>query len=99
MQFSKVASVFLAVAGSIQGSPLHARQNTTEKRYAILDNDWSPAGFIPFLMALDAGIEILGIASCQFLPTHLSLCSSAKVGLQQLPTHGKSKVHIMHLQH
>jgi hypothetical protein len=65
MQFSQVASLFLAVAGSIQASPLQARQNTTtEKRYVILDNDWSPAGFIPFLMALDAGIEILGIASC-----------------------------------
>ncbi|EHL00907.1 hypothetical protein M7I_3302 [Glarea lozoyensis 74030] len=62
-QFSTLASVFLALSGSIQASPLNPRTNATEKRYAILDNDWSPAGFIPFLMALDAGIEILGIAS------------------------------------
>lgn len=28
----------------------------------ILDNDWSPAGFIPILLALDAGWDVLGIA-------------------------------------
>lgn len=27
----------------------------------ILDNDWSTAGFIPYLMALDAGWDVLGI--------------------------------------
>lgn len=28
----------------------------------ILDNDWSTAGFIPYLLALDAGWDVLGIA-------------------------------------
>ncbi|ESZ90328.1 inosine-uridine preferring nucleoside hydrolase [Sclerotinia borealis F-4128] len=29
-----------------------------------MDNDWSSTGFIPYLMALDAGWEVLGITSC-----------------------------------
>ncbi|KAG9234116.1 inosine-uridine preferring nucleoside hydrolase [Amylocarpus encephaloides] len=62
MQLVQATSVFLAAAGSVIASPLHSR-NTTEKRYAILDNDWSPTGFVPYLMALDAGVEVLGIAS------------------------------------
>ena len=32
-------------------------------RYAILDNDWGSTAFIPFLLALAAGIEVLGPAS------------------------------------
>jgi hypothetical protein len=34
--------------------------------YTILDNDWSSAEFIPFLLAADAGIEILALTSCTF---------------------------------
>lgn len=37
------------------------RNDTTPK--VIMDNDWSTAGFIPFLMALDAGWDILGLVS------------------------------------
>ena len=37
--------------------------NTNATRYAILDNDWSPTAFIPFLLALDAGMDVLGLAS------------------------------------
>lgn len=29
----------------------------------ILDNDWSPTGFVPFLQALSAGWDVLGLAS------------------------------------
>lgn len=36
---------------------------TAPKPKIILDNDWSSAGFIPFLQALSAGWEVLGIAS------------------------------------
>lgn len=32
-------------------------------RYAILDNDWNPTAFIPYLLALGAGMEVLGLAS------------------------------------
>ncbi|KAJ5641401.1 hypothetical protein N7490_005401 [Penicillium lividum] len=34
-----------------------------EKHYAIMDNDWYTAGFVPYLIALDGDIEILGLAS------------------------------------
>lgn len=32
-------------------------------RYVILDNDWVSTGFIPFLLARDAGMEVLALAS------------------------------------
>ncbi|CZR54632.1 related to inosine-uridine preferring nucleoside hydrolase [Phialocephala subalpina] len=62
MQFLKSLLVLSSLSASIYASPF-ARRNTTEKRYAILDNDWSTAGFIPFLLAVDAGINVLGITS------------------------------------
>lgn len=37
------------------------KSNST--RYAILDNDWGSTAFIPYLLALGAGIEVLGLAS------------------------------------
>ncbi|KAF6217760.1 hypothetical protein HO133_006587 [Letharia lupina] len=42
-------------------SPASLQSNLT--RYAILDNDWSPTAFIPYLLALGAGMEVLGLAS------------------------------------
>ncbi|KZT26122.1 nucleoside hydrolase [Neolentinus lepideus HHB14362 ss-1] len=33
-------------------------------QYAIMDNDWGSTAFIPFLMTLDAGVEILALTSC-----------------------------------
>ncbi|KAH6665025.1 inosine-uridine preferring nucleoside hydrolase [Halenospora varia] len=62
MQFFKFISIALPFTGLVSALPI-APLNTTDKRYAILDNDWSTAGFIPFLMALDAGIEILAVTS------------------------------------
>ncbi|CAG8086442.1 unnamed protein product [Penicillium salamii] len=35
----------------------------SEKRYAILDNDWLAVGFLPFLLAMKGGMEVLGLAS------------------------------------
>ncbi|KAJ5114437.1 hypothetical protein NUU61_000196 [Penicillium alfredii] len=34
-----------------------------EKHYAIMDNDWYTAGFVPFLIALDGNVDVLGLAS------------------------------------
>jgi hypothetical protein len=34
-----------------------------DKHYAIMDNDWYTAGFVPYLIALDGDVEILGLAS------------------------------------
>lgn len=65
MKLSQAISLTLGAATTITASPFQKRQDAPEKRYAILDNDWSPAGFIPFLMALDAGIEVLALTSCK----------------------------------
>lgn len=59
MKFSRIASFLFLRAAIVSAS------NTTDsKKYVIMDNDWSTAGFIPFLMALDAGWEVLGLTSC-----------------------------------
>ncbi len=33
------------------------------KHYAIMDNDWYTAGFVPYLIALDGDIDVLALAS------------------------------------
>ncbi|KAJ5232868.1 hypothetical protein N7468_005824 [Penicillium chermesinum] len=35
----------------------------SETHYAIMDNDWYTAGFVPYLVALDGGVKVLGLAS------------------------------------
>ena len=40
-----------------------ALQPRADKHYAIMDNDWYTAGFVPYLVALDGNVEILGLAS------------------------------------
>lgn len=40
---------------------LGAGNSSTAGTKIILDNDWSTAGFIPYLMALDAGWDVLGL--------------------------------------
>lgn len=40
---------------------LGARNLSTAGTKIILDNDWSTAGFIPYLLALDAGWDVLGL--------------------------------------
>ena len=44
-------------------APLPASIHSNHTRYAILDNDWGSTAFIPFLLALAAGVEVLGLAS------------------------------------
>lgn len=38
------------------------------KHYAIMDNDWYTAGFVPYLIALDGDIDVLALASGKHLP-------------------------------
>ena len=40
-----------------------ASLQSNDTRYAILDNDWGSTAFIPYLLALGAGMEVLGLAS------------------------------------
>lgn len=56
------ASLLLPLALS---SPVENGQ--PEKRYAIMDNDWGTAQMATFLMALDGGMEILGLVSGELL--------------------------------
>ena len=42
---------------------LAALGQAQEKRYTIMDNDWGTTGFVPFLIALNGGMEILGLVS------------------------------------
>ncbi|KAL1881286.1 hypothetical protein Daus18300_001138 [Diaporthe australafricana] len=72
----KAAFVFLGLASAATAAPssnyrgqpakrdahlLTARNSSTAGTKIILDNDWSTAGFIPYLLALDAGWEVLGL--------------------------------------
>lgn len=42
-------------------NPLDVRNVSAAGTKIILDNDWSTAGFIPYLLALDAGWDVLGL--------------------------------------
>jgi hypothetical protein len=62
--FTVLATLALA---AVSTATLHTRRNVTASNHSrpkvILDNDWSSAGFIPFLMALSAGWDVLGLTS------------------------------------
>ncbi|KAJ5887258.1 hypothetical protein N7504_011305 [Penicillium tannophilum] len=47
----------------VTGANALPKASRAEKHYAIMDNDWYTAGFVPYLIALDGDIEILGLAS------------------------------------
>jgi hypothetical protein len=44
-------------------SALSLAAGAVAKHYAIMDNDWYTAGFVPYLIALDGDIDVLGLAS------------------------------------
>jgi hypothetical protein len=46
-----------------------ARSN---KHYAIMDNDWYTAGFVPYLVALDGDVDVLALASGKITFTSLN---------------------------
>lgn len=83
-----VASAALAAPGSVkhQGHHLTARASNTSTAGTkiILDNDWSPAGFLTYLMALDAGWDVLGLvgdtANTWALQTSLHGLATLEVG-------------------
>lgn len=84
-----LASVSWAAPSSLKyrGQPGHlaARANSsTAGTKIILDNDWSPAGFLTYLMALDADWDVLGIvgdtANSWALQTSLHGLATLEVG-------------------
>jgi hypothetical protein len=46
-----------------------------DKHYAIMDNDWYTAGFVPYLIALDGDVEILGLASGEYSTLYINFHS------------------------
>jgi hypothetical protein len=65
------SSLFLFVSGCLA-------LPKAEKHYAIMDNDWYTAGFAPYLVALDGGVDVLALASGKFFiyvanTTHASI--------------------------
>lgn len=56
-----LASATLAATSSPRGHTLVTRNSSTAGTKVILDNDWSTAGFVPYLLALDAGWDVLGL--------------------------------------
>lgn len=68
MRFQVGASL-LVLSAAVSAEPCEKRQNATVNSTAqatkmvVMDNDWSSAGFIPVLLALDAGWEVLGLTS------------------------------------
>ena len=79
-----LASLLLCVLAvpAVLTAPTNPASANTTKRYVILDNDWSTTTFIPFLLALDAGFEVLALTTCEetallrksTLSTNISLC-------------------------
>ena len=77
----------------IKATPVSNVQNNATGRMAIMDNDWSSTGFIPYLMALDAGIDVLALTTCKdsrapmpllhFLEHWLTCCSQGTGGSWQ----------------
>ncbi|KAG9697178.1 nucleoside hydrolase, partial [Aureobasidium melanogenum] len=95
--FSKLFFATSLVAASLTGAaPLEQLQsrsamNTTRPK-VIMDNDWSTAGFIPYLLALDAGWDVLGLvsdtANSWALQTGLHALATLEVGnLSCIPVH------------
>ena len=56
-----------------------------DTRYAILDNDWGSTAFIDYLLALGAGMKVLGLAS-----------DTANTWVDQTTLHGVSSHHSRH---
>ncbi|KAK5000395.1 hypothetical protein LTR66_000752 [Elasticomyces elasticus] len=63
--YTSVVLVSVAYAAAVPATfpkETRATSNTTKPK-VILDNDWSPAGFIPYLQALSAGWDVLALTS------------------------------------
>ncbi|KAH8424780.1 uncharacterized protein LDX57_002523 [Aspergillus melleus] len=56
---SHVLSLLLLSSAAL-GSPVSSQK---DRKYAILDNDWGPVSFLPFLITAKSDIDILGLIS------------------------------------
>ncbi|KAI0474176.1 Inosine/uridine-preferring nucleoside hydrolase domain-containing protein [Xylariaceae sp. FL0804] len=55
----------LLTAGAL-ASPVHQRRNgsSSARPKVIMDNDWNTDSFLEYLVAMDAGWDVLGLTSC-----------------------------------
>ncbi|KAL2042837.1 hypothetical protein N7G274_004597 [Stereocaulon virgatum] len=73
MKITTALNILLSTGGALAKPQLFSRNATSDyppastpsngTRYAIMDNDWTSIGFLPFLLALGGGMKILGLAS------------------------------------
>ena len=98
MKILQVNAVYLFTSiASLANARLSVRNATTDyppasapangTRYAILDNDWGSTGFIPFLLALGGGMEVLGLAS-----------DTANTWVDQTTLHGVEKRNLWNIR-
>ncbi|GAB7356881.1 hypothetical protein MBLNU459_g7744t1 [Dothideomycetes sp. NU459] len=81
-----------ALAGAVAtAAPTTEERTTKPKGMVIMDNDWSTAGFIPYLLALDAGWNVTiasDTANSWALQTGLHALATLEVGgLSCIPVH------------
>lgn len=65
----------------------------TDRHYAIMDNDWYTVGFVPYLVALDGDVEILGLASGGYLNFTALAQLFTKRNFKIPPTAGSHRAH------
>lgn len=74
------SSLLPLVAGAVAG----------DKHYAIMDNDWYTAGFVPYLIALDGDVDVLALASGE-CETQLNTVTDFLIQTLQTPGNPKSR--------
>lgn len=90
--FKNVVVAALA-ASTVNAAPFSEKRaaNATAQKRVIMDNDWSTAGFIPMLLALDAGWNLTvasDTANSWALQTGLHALATLEVGnLSCIPVH------------
>lgn len=61
---AKQTLVFSSLLSAALAAPSQVNDTTTQsKPKAILDNDWYPAGFLPYAQVLSAGWDVIGLTS------------------------------------
>ncbi|KAG9689929.1 nucleoside hydrolase, partial [Aureobasidium melanogenum] len=88
---TSLAAASLTGAAPLEQLQSRSAMNSTRPK-VIMDNDWSTAGFIPYLLALDAGWDVLGLvsdtANSWALQTGLHALATLEVGnLSCIPVH------------
>lgn len=90
--FRNIAIAAALASSLVSAAPLEEKRSANKtKGMVIMDNDWSTAGFIPYLLALDAGWNVTiasDTANSWALQTGLHALATLEVGnLSCIPVH------------